>query len=69
MKKKFWLRIVIIVAVFIICCIPIKFVYKDGGSVSYKAILYSYTKYHRLEADDTYYIADEFLFFPMNFLQ
>ena len=46
----------------------IKYTYKDGGTVSYKAILYSYTKYHKLQENDAYYDATEFLLFPFNFL-
>lgn len=49
-------------------CIPVKQVYKDGGTVAYYAVLYSYTKYHRLQSDDTYYEGTEFLFFPHNFI-
>lgn len=47
MKKK---RIIIIVAIiiFIIMLIPIPIRLKDGGSVEYKAMLYKYTKIHRL---------------------
>ena len=47
MKKK---RIIIIVAIviFIIMLIPIKDRLWDGGSTEYKAILYKYTKIHRL---------------------
>ncbi len=45
----------------LIMCIPIKYSYKDGGTISYKAILYSYTRYHKLIDDDSYYIANEFL--------
>ncbi|MEF3317698.1 hypothetical protein [Peptoniphilus grossensis] len=47
---------------------PITYRYKDGGTVSYKAILYSYTKYHRMEEDESYFTAKEFLIFPFNFL-
>lgn len=33
--------------------IPIKFHLKDGGSIEYKAILYSVTKYHILNHKST----------------
>lgn len=47
MKKK---KIIIIVAIviFILMLIPIPNRIKDGGSIEYKAILYKYTKIHRL---------------------
>ena len=47
MKKK---KIIIIVAIiiFILMLIPIPNQLKDGGSVEYNAILYQYTKIHRL---------------------
>lgn len=48
MSKK---RIIIIVAIvlFIMTLIPFSITrYKDGGSVEYKALLYKYTKIHRL---------------------
>ena len=63
-KKK--IIVIIIIITLLLCCIPIK--YKDGGTVSYKAILYSYTKYHKLQENDAYYDATEFLLFPFNFL-
>ena len=62
-------RLIILCLVLLIMCIPIKYNYKDGGTVSYRAILYSYTKYHKLIDDDSYYIANEFLIFPFNFLK
>ena len=65
-KRK---RLIILCLILLILCIPIKYNYKDGGTVSYRAILYSYTKYHKLIDDDLYYIADEFLIFPFNFLK
>lgn len=47
MKKK---KIIIIVAivVFILMLIPIPNRLKDGGSIEYNAVLYQYTKIHRL---------------------
>ena len=65
-KRK---RLIILCLILLILCIPIKYNYKDGGTVSYRAILYSYMKYHKLIDDDSYYIADEFLIFPFNFLK
>ena len=64
-QKK--LILILIGVVFLLCCIPIKYTYKDGGTVSYKAVFYSYTKYHQLQEDDTYYNEQRFLLFPFNF--
>ena len=47
MKKKNIILLVAIV-IFILMLIPIPMRLKDGGSVEYKAILYKYTKIHRL---------------------
>ena len=44
-KKK---NIIILIVVFILMLIPIPVRLKDGGSVEYKALLYKYTKIHRL---------------------
>lgn len=69
-KRKRILLLVILVML-VVSCIPVKFVYKDGGTVAYKAVLYSYTKYHRLTEDGSgnvsYYEDDVFRFFPFNY--
>lgn len=39
---------VIIAVVLAILLIPCRLQYKDGGSIEYKAVTYSITKYHRL---------------------
>lgn len=62
-RKKIFIILLILVLFF-----PITYRYKDGGTVSYKAILYSYTIYHRMEEDESYFTAKEFLIFPFNFL-
>ncbi|MFR8506206.1 MAG: hypothetical protein ACLVCA_04035 [Peptoniphilus sp.] len=58
-KKLFALLIILFL------CFPISYRYKYGRTVSYKAILYSYTIYYRLEVDETYYTGREFLIFPL----
>ncbi len=40
--------IIILIVVFILMLIPIPVRLKDGGSIEYKALLYKYTKIHRL---------------------
>lgn len=51
MKKKIILIIVIIVALLLLIPIPLRL--KDGGSIEFKAILYTITKYHRLAPVET----------------
>ena len=56
MKKKNIILIIVIV-IFILMLIPVPTRLKDGGSVEYNAILYKYTKIHRLsEKSSTGYI-------------
>nr|WP_311565671.1 hypothetical protein [Peptoniphilus grossensis] len=66
--KKKRKKIFILLLLLVLLC-PITYRYKDGGTVSYKAILYSYTIYHRMEVDESYYTGREFLIFPFNFLR
>lgn len=68
MIKKKYLIPLICVVLLILMCVPIKHTYKDGGTVSYKAILYSNTDYHRMQDDGTYYEATEFKLFPFNYV-
>ena len=51
MKKKFFVVIAIIA---VILLTPVRMNLKDGGSVSYKALVYEVTKIHQFapEADD-----------------
>ena len=49
MKKT--VAIVVIILVFLVLLVPIPFRLKDGGSVEYKALLYSITDVHRLNPD------------------
>lgn len=66
-KKKVWI-IAILLAVLLLCCIPIKMTYKDGGTVKYQALFWSYTRYHRLMEDGGFFEGTEFCVFPFNFL-
>ena len=47
MKKKILIIVIIILAIVLLFPIPLHL--KDGGSVEYKALLYSITKYHQLD--------------------
>ena len=46
MRKKVVLIIIVIIAIILLMPIPIRL--KDGGSIEFKAILYTITKYHKL---------------------
>ena len=48
MKKK---KIILILIIIILMLIPIPTKLKDGSSTEYKALLYSITKYHRINQD------------------
>lgn len=68
-KKKLALGIAAVLL--ILCCIPIKMTYKDGGTVKYQAILWSYTRYHSISGTDEndktiFYEGTEFRLFPFN---
>lgn len=67
MKKK-----IVVIIILIIMLIPIKFGFKDGGTVEYKAVLYSVTKRHEISGPPIhptygYYIGTEvkILFFEV----
>lgn len=47
MKRKIAVAVIIVIALAILL-VPCRIQYKDGGSVEYKAITYSVTKYRRL---------------------
>lgn len=49
MKKKIILFIVIIAI--LVLLVPIPFKLRDGGSIEFKALLYTITKYHRLDME------------------
>lgn len=46
MKKKIMIAISILLAVVLLCPIPMRL--KDGGTVKYQALLYSVSNVHRL---------------------
>lgn len=47
MKKKSILIVIIIIVLILLFPIPMRL--KDGGSIRFQALLYSVTKYHRLD--------------------
>lgn len=48
MKRKIAVAVIIVIALAILL-VPCRIQYKDGGSVEYKAVTYSVTKYRRRE--------------------
>lgn len=48
MKKR--IVLILIIVIFLILLIPIPFHLKDGGSVEFRALLYTITKYHKLSS-------------------
>ena len=52
--KKGKVIAVVIIVLIIACCIPVKRMLKDGGTVEYNAVLYSVTKVHSLYYDFGY---------------
>ncbi len=53
MKRRLLTALIILLA--LILLFPMKIAYKDGGSVEYKAILYSVYKEHSLSPEPGYY--------------
>lgn len=51
MTKKKKIIIIAVVAILVILLFPIRLNLKDGGSVSYRSLVYEITKVHRLELE------------------
>ena len=49
MSKKAKYIIIAVVVILVVCLIPRKITYDDGGTVRYKAVLYSVTDYNMSE--------------------
>lgn len=50
MKKKY-IRIILVVLILLVLLFPVKYRYKDGGTIEYKAILYSVTVWNVMGID------------------
>ncbi|MGI6091211.1 MAG: hypothetical protein ACOYEL_07485 [Saccharofermentanales bacterium] len=69
MSKRKKITIIVIIIVIILMLIPIKVRLKDGGTVMYKAVLYSYIEYNIMLGDgDEYYRGKQFNIFPFNYM-
>lgn len=53
MKRKIVVGIVIVLLIVLLIPFPLR--YKDGGTVEYRAVLYSVTNYHAEDNGDGYY--------------
>lgn len=68
MKKNVKKRCIIVISVILfLLCVPIKYIYKDGGSIAYKAILWSYIDWSREKEFDGK-PSTELKIFPFNFI-
>lgn len=57
MKKKL---ILILIIIFIGLNIPVRYQLKDGGSIVYKSVLWSYEKVHSMNAQEGYDVGTRF---------
>lgn len=64
MKKR--IKYIIVFIILIILVVPIKFTYKDGGTIEYRALLYRIFHFKILYNDESYYISNETYWFPKN---
>jgi len=58
MKKKIVINIILIL-VALVLLVPIPLYAKDGGTVTYQAILYSVTDYHSIKDPEGFYTGIE----------
>jgi hypothetical protein len=57
LKKKIIVGIIIVLLIILLIPFPLR--YKDGGTVEYRAVLYSVTNYHSIKADGGFYTGIE----------
>lgn len=68
MKRKSKV-IILILVILLVLLMPVRVVYKDGGTKEYKSLTYKYIKWHRLlSVDEGIYEGTSFYFFPKNLL-
>lgn len=61
--------IVLILVILLVLLVPVRVVYKDGGTKEYKSLTYKYIEWHKLLSEDEgVYEGTSFYFFPKNFL-
>lgn len=66
MKRK--LILIAICFILVLLLLPLKYQYKDGGTIEYRAVLYSIIKWHTIDNnyEDGYKTDVEYHFFPAN---
>lgn len=52
-------KIIIITLISLICLVPIKISYRDGGTIEYKALVYSVINHHSMRELNQYYVGLE----------
>lgn len=65
-KKLHLITTSIVIFILLILFVPIKFQYKDGGTVEYKSLSYKYIKWHRLRNNGSIYEGIDIYWFPNN---
>lgn len=61
--------IIIVLVILLVLLVPVRVVYKDGGTKEYKSLTYKYIEWHRLMSEgEGIYEGTSFYFFPKNFL-
>ncbi len=50
-KMKKWIVVTAVIMVFLVLLTPIPIYWKDGGSVTFKSLVYEVTKIHQLPPD------------------
>lgn len=65
-KKVHLISTSIVIFILLILFVPIKFQYKDGGTIEYKSLSYKYIKWNRLRNNGSYYEGIDIYWFPKN---
>ena len=61
--------IILILVILLVLLVPVRVVYKDGGTREYKSLTYKYVEWHRLlSVDEEIYEGTSFYIIPKNFL-
>ena len=64
MKKRWWILIIVVVVISLF--VPIKRVYRDGGTIEYSAVLYKVIKWDRIRKYEENKKGTEIYWFPRN---
>ena len=64
MKKRWWILIIVVFVISLF--VPIKRVYRDGGTVEYSTVLYKVIKWNRIRRNEENKTGTEIYWFPRN---